>query len=238
MAIYSDRAIVLRTWKLGESDRIAAMLTETLGKVRVVAKGARKPRSRFGGRIEPTRHLHVQCYEGRQLDNLTQVESIDGFRAVREDLDRLTKAAVLLEATDQLSTERQPDPGAYRMLLGALRRLEESDSAMLVPSFLLKRLAHEGLGPQLDVCVVSGETADLVAFDVELGGVVSAQVQRGRYVEPGSLQLMRRVMGGELAQVLDEPESACTHEVADVVTRLYEHHVERRLRSVRAMDAS
>jgi len=238
MAIYRDRAIVLRTWKLGESDRIAAMLTESLGKVRVVAKGARKPKSRFGGRIEPTRHLLVQCYEGRQLDNLTQVESIDGFRAVREDLGRLTKAAVLLEASDQLCAERQPDPGAYRMLLGALRRLDASDSAMLVPSFLLKRLAHEGLGPELDVCVVTGETADLVAIDVELGGVVSARVERGRWVEPATLQLMRRVMGGELAQVLDEPESACTHEVADVVTRLYEHHVERRLRSMRAMDAS
>jgi DNA repair protein RecO (recombination protein O) len=238
MAVYQDRAIVLRTWKLGESDRIAAMLTETLGKVRVVAKGARRPRSRFGGRVEPTRHLHIQCYEGRQLDNLTQVESIDGFRAVREDLDRLTKAAVLLEASDQMSPERQPDPGAYRMLLGALRQLEAADSALLVPAFLLKRLAHEGLGPELDACVVSGATADLVAFDVELGGVVSAAAQRGRYLDPGSLVLMRRIMGGDLAQVLREPESAQTHEVADVVTRLYEHHVERRLRSAKVMDSS
>jgi recombinational DNA repair protein (RecF pathway) len=105
-----------------------------------------------------------------------------------------------------------------------------------VPAFILKRLAHEGLGPQLDVCVVTGSPDDLVAFDVELGGVVSATLQRGRYVSPDALALMRRATGGGLADVLREPESVATHEVADLTLRLYEHHVERRLRSARAMD--
>jgi DNA repair protein RecO (recombination protein O) len=236
VAIYRDEGIVLRTWKLGETDRIVSILTRRRGKVRAVAKGARKTKNRFAGRIEPTRHLQIQCYEGRSLDNLTQVESLDTFRGVREDFDRLTKAAVLLEAADQLSTEGQPDETAFVMLLGALRELERVDSALLVPSFLLKRLAHEGLGPQLDACVVTGATDGLAAIDVELGGVVGAELQRGRYVSPEALALMRAVLGGGLGAALRVPESEVTHEVADVTTALYEHHVERRLRSQRAMD--
>ena len=236
MAIYRDRAIVLRTWKLGETDRIVSLLTESRGKVRAVAKGARKANNRFAGRIEPTRHLQVQCYSGRQLDNITQVESIDSFRGIREDFDRFTKAAVLLEVTDQMSVEHQADEGGYRMLLGALRALDREDSPLLVPAFILKRLAHEGLGPELDVCVMTGSAEDLTAFDVELGGVVSATLQRGRYVSPPALALMRRITGGGLAGVLREPESVVTHEVADLTLQLYEHHVERRLRSARAMD--
>lgn len=236
MAIYRDEGIVLRTWKLGESDRIVSILTRHRGKVRAVAKGARKSKNRFAGRVEPTRHLQIQCYEGRSLDNLTQVESLDTFRRMRADFDRLSKAAVLLEAADQMSTEGQPDEAAFDMLLGALRQLDRADSPLLVPAFLLKRLAHDGLGPELDVCVVSGATTELTAIDVELGGVVAADVQRGRYVSTEALAIMRAVLGGGLAAALAMPESAATHEVADITTRLYEHHVERRLRSQRALD--
>lgn len=236
MPIYRDEGIVLRTWKLGESDRIVSILTRRRGKVRAVAKGARKSKNRFAGRVEPTRHLEIQCYEGRNLDNLTQVESLDSFRGLREDFDRLTKAAVLLEASDQLSTEGRPDETAFEMLLGALRQLDRTDSALLVPAFLLKRLAHEGLGPELDVCVVTGITEDFTTIDIEMGGVVAAELQRGRYVSPEALATMRAVLGGGLAAVLRTPESAVTHEVADVTTQLYEHHVERRLRSQRVMD--
>jgi len=122
------------------------------------------------------------------------------------------------------------------MLLGALRQLDRADSPLLVPAFLLKRLAHEGLGPELDVCVVSGVTEEFTALDVELGGVVAAELQRGRYVSAEALAVMRAVLGGGLAAALAMPESSATHEVADLTTRLYEHHVERRLRSQRALD--
>ncbi|HMG27836.1 MAG TPA: DNA repair protein RecO, partial [Acidimicrobiia bacterium] len=80
MALYRDQGVVLRTIKLGEADRIVTILTRGQGKVRAVAKGIRKPTSRFGARLEPMSHVAVQCYRGRELDVVTQVETIDPWR--------------------------------------------------------------------------------------------------------------------------------------------------------------
>ena len=111
MALYRERGIVLRTIKLGEADRIITIATEGRGKVRAVAKGVRKTKSRFGARLEPLTHLSLQLYETRgDLDIVTQVETIDSFRTVREDLDRLTQASALLEAVDHLAQEGEENP--------------------------------------------------------------------------------------------------------------------------------
>ncbi len=135
------------------------------------------------------------------------------------------------EAVDQVAQERQADPQLYRMLVGALGALEEADSPMLVPSFLLKLLAHEGVAPSLDLCVVGGEDDDLVAFDPALGGVTCSQHRRGREVSSQALDLMRATLGGALTTVLQVHESPATHEVSSIAHRLWEFHVERRLRS-------
>ncbi|HRA35346.1 MAG TPA: DNA repair protein RecO, partial [Acidimicrobiales bacterium] len=123
MALYRDQGIVLRTYKLGEADRIVSIITERHGKVRAVAKGVRKTKSKFGARLEPTSHVALQLYEGRELDIVTQAESIDHFRPIRDDLDRLGRAVTMLETVDQVAMEREPNPALYRMLLGALRSL-------------------------------------------------------------------------------------------------------------------
>ncbi|MCP3939398.1 MAG: DNA repair protein RecO [Actinomycetia bacterium] len=239
MALYRDRGIVLRTYKLGEADRIVSIITEERGKVRAVAKGVRKTKSRFGGRLEPTGHLALQLYEGRELDIVTQVESIQAYRHIREDLDRLSKAIVLLEAVDHLAHEGSPAPHLYRMLAGALAELDRSDSAMLVPAFLLKLLAAEGFGPDLDVCVVGGKAdadLDLVALDIDRNGAVCIEHRRGVPVSTEAFAVMRAVMGGGLKDVLDVAEGPVTHEVDALVGRMYEHHVERRLRSAHVLD--
>src|SRR6188768_202123 len=103
MALYRDQGIVLRTYKLGEADRIVSFMTERHGKVRAVAKGVRKTKSKFGARLEPMSHVALQLYEGRELDIVTQAESLDHFKANREDLDRLTRGVTLLEAADQIA---------------------------------------------------------------------------------------------------------------------------------------
>ena len=86
MALYRDEGVVLRTHKLGEADRIVVLVTRGRGKVRAVAKGVRKTKSRFGGRLEPASHVSLLCYEGRDLDTVTQAETIDLFPAIRDDL--------------------------------------------------------------------------------------------------------------------------------------------------------
>ncbi|WP_421119682.1 DNA repair protein RecO [Aquihabitans daechungensis] len=170
MALYRDQGIVLRTYKLGEADRIVSFMTERHGKVRAVAKGVRKTKSKFGARLEPPTHVALQLYEGRELDIVTQAESIDHFRAIREDLDRLTRAVTMLEAVDQLSLEREPNPELYRMLLGGLKAIAERNSALLVAGFHWKLLALEGFRPVVEHCAACEREDGLVAFDPDVGG--------------------------------------------------------------------
>jgi len=232
MTLHRDHGIVLRTYKLGEADRIVVLLTEHLGKVRAVAKGIRKTTSRMGGRLEPPSHGALQLYEGRgELWKVTQIETVDHFRAIRDDLHRLTKAGALCEVADLMSPDHEPNERRYQMLLGALRALAARDSALLVPGFYLRSLSIEGLAPQVEACVQCGRRDDLVAFDIGDGGVLCESHRRGRPLSADALVLLRRILGGELGAALNEPPSAATHEVELLAIATMEHHVERRLKA-------
>jgi DNA repair protein RecO (recombination protein O) len=238
MALYRERGIVLRTIKLGEADKIVTFATEGRGKVRAVAKGVRKTKSRFGGRLEPLSHVSLQLYEGRELDTVTQVDTIDAFRVVREDLDRLTQATALLEAVDHLVQEGEENPRILQMLLGALRTLEAGPAPLVVPAFFWKLLAQEGFRPVLEECVSCG-AADVVAFDQEVGGALCRSCSSGATrLTPGGLALLKRILGGDLVTVLAEPASSAGFEVEHLATRALESHVERRMRSMHLLDRS
>ena len=234
--LYREVGIVLRTMRLGEADRIVTLVTEGRGKVRAVAKGVRKTKSRFGGRLEPLMHLSLQCYEGRSLDTITQADTIDHFRSIREDLDRLGRATQLLEVVDAIVQEGEDDPRLYQMLLGALRTLEASPAPLVVPAFFWKLLAHVGFRPILDECASCGATGDLVAFDLESGGTLCRACARGTRVTPEALDLVRRILGGDLVSVLAEPATQAGYEVEHLATRAIEHHLERRMKSVGILD--
>jgi DNA repair protein RecO (recombination protein O) len=237
MALYRDDGIVLRTHKLGEADRIVSILTRSHGKVRAVAKGVRKTKSRFGARLEPITHLQLQFYEGRgELQIVDQAETIDHFRAIREDLDRLTRAVSMLEAADQLSLEGEANPALYQMLLGALRALAGHSGPVVVPAFYLKVLSLEGFGSTVDACIECGATEDLVAFDLDAGGTRCAEHRAGTALSPEGLTLLNDILGGRLGSALNEPASAATSEIDHLATRSMEHHLERRLRSVAILD--
>ena len=229
--LYRDEGIVLRTYKLGEADRIVVIATKEHGKVRAVARGVRKTRSKFGARLEPLSHVALQLYEGRNLDTITQAEGIDAFRTIRDDLDRYASAVTVLEVIDQLSMEGEPDPSRYRMLVGVLHTLAENDSPMVVPAFELKVLAHEGSGLEVEQCVACGAGDPLVAIDLLGGGMRCASCRQGRAVTPEALRLLRAVLGGGLASVLAEPPSPAASEVAAIATEAVEQLIERRLRT-------
>ena len=232
MALYRDEGVVLRTWKLGEADRIVVLYTKGRGKVRAVGKGVRKTKSKFGSRLEPTSHVALQLYEGRELDIVTQVETIDRLSALRDDLDRFTRATALLEAVDSLAQEGHPDSRLYAMLVGALRTLAEQDHPLVVPGFFLKLLAHEGFSPRVDACAACDEDADLVAFDLDEGGLLCRQHRQGQPVSPAAVHLLQLMLGGQLRDALTTPVGAATHEVEALATRALEHHLERRIKSV------
>jgi DNA repair protein RecO (recombination protein O) len=236
MGLYRDEGIVLRTIRLGEADKIVTFVTPDHGKVRAVAKGIRKTKSRFGGRLEPTSHVSLMFYEGRELDIVTQAEALEVHRILREDLDRLAAAVRLLEVVDQVAQERQPARRLYQMLLGALRALAAHDAPLLVPGFYLKVLSLEGFHPRLDACASCNGPGPLIGFDQTVGGALCRNCGRGSPVSPAALELMGRILNGDLASALNEPASSVTHEVERLATRAMEMHLERRLRSAHVLD--
>jgi DNA repair protein RecO (recombination protein O) len=232
--LYRDQGVVLRTIKLGEADRIVTILTNGQGKVRAVAKGIRKTSSRFGARLEPTSHVALMCYRGRELDVVTQVETIDAFRPLREHYGSLTHAISMLEAVDQVAQEHEPNHALYRMLVGALRTLASRPSPLVAPAFFWKLLSLEGFHPLLDGCARCGDDdGPFAAFAFGDGGVVCGSCARlgARRVDPEALALLRRILGGDLRGALaTRPDRAAT-EVEHLGVAALEFHLERRLRS-------
>jgi DNA repair protein RecO (recombination protein O) len=236
MSLYREHGIVLRTYRLAEADRIIVFVTRGHGKVRAVAKGVRKTKSKFGSRLEPCSHVALQLYEGRELDIVTQAESVDHFRAIRDDLDRVSGANVMLEAVDQVAQEREANTALYQLLLGGLRSLAGQGGPLVVPAFLLKLLAIEGVRPMVDACVSCGADRDLVAFDPMAGGLLCDGCRRGQALSPEAVALVQDILGGRLGAALSRPSGPAGHEVEHLATAAMEHHLERRLRSVAALD--
>ncbi len=238
--LYRDTGVVLRTYKLRESDRIVVIHTLDNGKVRAVAKGVRKTKSKFGARLEPMSHVRLLLYRGRELDIVSQAESVEPLSPMLSTLDRASQGLAVLEAVDQLSLEREPNPQLYRMTVGVLRTIATDPSPLNVPAFYWKLLSAEGLRPQLDACIRCGESEPgtaLVAFDLNEGGVLCRSCRSGQSISPGALALLRDILGGRMREALAQPESPLTHEVAALATRALEHHIERRLKAVAMFEA-
>ena len=235
--LYRDEGVVLRTIKLGEADRIVTLFTQGHGKVRAVAKGVRKTTSKFGARLEPASRVAVQCYRGRgELDVVTEAQTVEANRDLREEYVLLTHTVPMLEAVDQVAQDREPNPALYRMLTGALRTLGERRTPLVTPAFFWKLLSLEGFHPMLDGCARCAEddrALELTAFDLDEGGTLcrSCAHGAGRPITPAALDLLRRMLGGGLNGALTETVGPTTYEVEQLGIRVLEHHVERRLRS-------
>jgi DNA repair protein RecO (recombination protein O) len=199
MALFREQGVVLRTWKLGETDRILNLLTAGRGKVRAVAKGVRKPGSRFGGRLEPFSHVDLQLYEGRSLDIVTQVELIDGFAPVRADYALSACGSGMVEAADVIAQEGERSNRLYVLLLDGLRQLAAGPPwpATVLDAYLLRLASVAGYHPQLDACAGCGTPGPHDTFHLAAGGVVCLRCAPGgaRPLEPQTIGLLRTLAG-------------------------------------------
>lgn len=237
MALYRDQGIVIRTWKLGESDRIVVILTQENGKIRAVAKGIRKTKSKFGGRLEPTSHVSLQLFSGKgELGIVTQAETIDSFQNIRSNPDLFSEASAMLEVVDHVAPDDSPDTNRYKMLLGALRTLDEKKPPLVVPAFFLKLLDNEGLVPELGFCVKCGTKENLMSISISEGGVFCKECKRGRTVTNSSIAVMRAVLGGGLKSALEVKDEEIVAEIDRIANEAMEFHLERKIRSRRVMD--
>jgi len=160
MGIYRDDAIVLRTQKLGEADRIVTLLARRLGRVRAVAKGVRRTKSRFGARLEPFTHVDLLLYEGRSLDVITQADTVRPYgKPFSSDYPRYTTGTAMLETAEKFTpVEKEPAMRQFLLLVGGLRALGDGahDPRLILDAYLLRSLAVAGYAPALDECAVCG----------------------------------------------------------------------------------
>ena len=237
MGLYRDEGIVLRTHKLGEADRIVVLLTQGEGKVRAVAKGVRKAKSRFGGRLEPFSHVDLSLYRGRgELDTVTQAEVIHSFRHLREHYDLVTAGAAMLEVVDLLAQEREASLRLYLLVLRALRALDAGpgDPSLVLDAFLLKLMALEGYRPSLAECAGCGRGVPLPSFSIARGGGLCERCRSGEesVLDAATMPLLAALLGDDLATAAAAvPPPASRREAGALVKAFVEYHLERRLRS-------
>jgi DNA repair protein RecO (recombination protein O) len=230
--LYKDEGVVLKTIKLGEADRIVTIFTRYNGKVRAVAKGVRKTKSRFGARLEPFTHVQLLIYRGRELDTITGADILAPFKEVRTDFTRVTAAAAVAELVEKIMPERERALSVYDLLLAALGSVARG-AENVVPAFLVKLLSVAGFHPQLSVCAGCGGAGGLEGFSPALGGVVCLtcwEEDDGAWrIGSDRVALLGTLLTSEFGCASDP---AAAREVTDALRRYAEYHLERPLKSL------
>ncbi|MGZ4495349.1 MAG: DNA repair protein RecO [Nocardioides sp.] len=237
MGLYRDEAIVLRTQKLGEADRIITLLTRHHGRVRAVAKGVRRTSSKFGARLEPFTHVDLQFAEGRTLDVVTQAETLDPFGArVGADYERYTAGTVMLETAERLVVEdKEPALQQFLLLVGALRAMCETGRppGAVLDSFLLRSLSVAGWAPTFDGCARCGLEGPHRSFSPSAGGMLCSGCRVPGSANPAveTVTLLGALLAGDW-DVVDASDPRNRREASGLVAAYLAWHLERGLKSL------
>ncbi len=232
-----DDAVVLRTYKSGESDRVVVLWTRSHGKVRVIARGVRKATSKLGGNLETLAYVDVDLVKTRgEFYIARHVGHRERLTGLRGDYARIVAGYAVVEVVDAIPSDDVADEAVFDLLVKVLLALDNPEfSPTLIPaSFYFKLLALDGSEPVLNECVNCGSPGPLVAFDAQTGGTLCANCRAGSSVSPAALALIRRILGGELAAVLRDVEPPASNEVAGLAQEAIEVHFGRRLRAPRS----
>ena len=241
-------AVVLRSMRYGEADRILHLYTPDRGRVGAIAKGVRRARSRFGGRLEPFFRLHIELHEGRgELLTVTGAQTIDGYARLRGDARALDAAARACDAVGRLFETSEPHPGVFNLLCRQLALLDERAGADGPPpdadtvergssggragalAFRLKLLLAAGLAPQLGACANCGEREHLVGFSGAAGGVVCSACEAGSFPLGGDAYVfMTEALGRALTEV-PQASPPALGQVERAIAATLEHHAHVRL---------
>jgi len=231
-------AVVLRSMRYGEADRILRLYTLDRGHLGAIAKGVRRARSRFGGRLEPFFRLRIELHEGRgELLTVTGADTVHAHRSLRGDAGALDAAARACDAVGRLFETSEPHPGVFNLLCRELSLLDEqaatgAGSAVARPTalaFRLKLLLAAGLAPQLGACASCGEHDHLVGFSGAAGGVVCGACEGTSFPFGGEAhRFMAEALGRPLAEAPVALDPALG-QVERAISATLEHHAHLRL---------
>ena len=230
-------AIVLRSIRYGEADRILHLYSKTEGRIGAIAKGARKPKSRFGGRLEPFFRLDLMLHEGRgDLMTVTSAATVDGYPRLRSSGAALTAGARGCDAVLRLLDAAEPNPPAYNLLCRYLSLLDDAEQPRATEletalSFRLKLALVAGFAPELASCARCGEAEHLVGFSGAAGGVVCAGCEAGSF--PLSEEAHGFMVAGLAKPLSEAPEAelVALRQVERAVNETLEHHAHVQLRA-------
>ena len=241
MRNYQVEAVVLRTHKLGEADRIITLLSRERGKLRAVAKGVRRTRSKFGARLEPFSRVQLFIAPGKNLDIITQAESLNVYgEALALDYPLWTMGQTILETADRISSEEGvPIETQYLLLVGALKSLtsKEHDGQLVLNAYLLRALALAGYAPVLLECAICGLPGAQPFFNVASGGALCAQHRQPGSVapKPETVALLVALIQGDW-EIADSASTAVSREASGLVSAYTQWHLERTLKSLPFVD--
>lgn len=227
----------MRTQKLGEADRIVTLLTRDHGRVRGVAKGVRRTKSKFGARLEPGSHVDIQLYVGKTFDTVTQVEAIMNYgEVVSHDYQRWTVATAILEAAERFtSQEHEPAVKEFQLVVGGLKALAEQryDSSLILDAFLLRSLEIGGYAPSMTDCSRCEKPGPHRYFSLVGGGSVCIDCRPSACATPApeTLELMQALITMDW-EVASSSERKHQREANGLIAAYLQWHLERGLRSL------
>jgi DNA repair protein RecO (recombination protein O) len=228
-------AIVLRSLRYGEADRILHMYTPGRGRIGAIAKGVRRTRSRFGGRLEPFSRVRLVCHEGRgELLTITGAETLDAHAGLRDAAATLDSAARACDAVARVFETEEPHPAVYNLLANQLALLA-GDRAQATHAnalaFRLKLLVSAGLTPSLGACASCGSAEHLVGYSPQAGGVVCNACEAASFpISQETHDFMTGALGSPLAAA-PAASARALREAERAIGETLEHHAHLRLRS-------
>ncbi len=229
-------AVVLRSMRYGEADRILHVYTPMRGKISAIAKGVRRSKSRFGGRLEPFFRLNLELHEGRSdLMTVTGAETVSAYAVLRADEQALNSAARACDSLGRVFDSGEPHPEVFNLLCSALTLLDEHPEKAtdeFQVAFRLKLLLAAGFAPQLAACASCGEAGQLVGFSPAAGGVICASCEAGSFELDGETH---RFLTDALGRPLAETPSADPRVIAladRAISETAAHHGQVRLKAI------
>ena len=239
MAIRHDSGIVLRSYPFGEADKVVVLISPLHGKLRTVAKGVRKTKSKFGARLESFMEVDLVLYEGRNLDLITQAELRTAFPSLRRDLAAVAAASTMAEVVDAVAQENESSVALFELFRRGLLALDAGrTSPDVLTAFLLQLLGVQGLAPALARCASCARGDQLDRFSVAAGGILCADCRPEGSVRlrPGLVSHLASLANAELASI-DVSDPDLSSDAMWVTRRFVEYHLERKLVSMAVLDA-
>ena len=231
-------AVVLRSIRYGEADRVLHLYTADRGRVGAIAKGVRRPRSRFGGRLEPFFRLQIMLHPGRgDLHTVTGAETVVAYPRLREHAGALDGAARACDAVARLFDTGEPHPAVYALLCNELALLDarpQRAGRANQLAFRLKLALAAGLSPQLSHCAACGEHEHLSGFSGAAGGVVCPACEASAFpLDEEAHEFLVDALGRPLAEAPGACERALS-QAERAIGETLEHHAHVRLRPAAA----